>query len=118
MSNSKQVTFVFILICSFALMVLALDTYPRIWFDEGYKANAAYTMAERHVYGTYTADGFIPFDPCISGGPVAVLAAAISFVLSGVGVAPARLTSGCFTLIAVFSLYQIAVYLYGTRAGL
>jgi 4-amino-4-deoxy-L-arabinose transferase-like glycosyltransferase len=120
MSNSKQVTFVFIfiLIFSFALMVLALDTYPRIWFDEGYKANAAYTMAERHVYGTYTADGFIPFDPGISSGPVDVLAAAISFELFGVGVTQARLTSVCFTLIAVFSLYQIAAYLYGTRGGL
>ena len=120
MSNSRQANYVFflILVFSFSVMALALDTYPRIWFDEGYKANAAYTMAERHVYGTYTADGFIPFDPGISSGPVDVLAAAISFELFGIGIAQARLTSVGFTLIAVFSLYQIAAYIYSKRGGL
>jgi hypothetical protein len=120
-SSSRNSTVrVFILLASLGLisLVVALDTYPRIWFDEGYKLNAAFTFLQYGVYGTHTVNGFLPFDPGISSGPVDVLAVALSFKLFGVGIISARLVSVIFSLLAVFSLYHIAVYLYDTRASL
>ena len=109
---------VLVLGISFLLLIVALDTYPHIWFDEGYKANAGYTLATYGVYGTHTIDGFIPFDPGISSGPADLVALAISFKLFGPGIVQARLISVMFTLIAVFSLHQIAEFLYGRRPAL
>lgn len=100
------------------ILLFAFDTYPRFWFDEGYKANAAYTLAHQGIYGTYTIAGFVPFDPGISSGPVDVLASALSFRLLGASVTSARLPSVFFTLAALAGLYRIAAYLYDQRAAL
>ncbi len=100
------------------VLLLRLETYPALWFDEGYKLNAVRTLVERGFYGTHTAGGDVPFDPGTSAGPLDTGANAFSASLFGVGISQARLVSVGFTLIAVYSLYAIAVYLWGTQAGL
>lgn len=95
-----------------------LDVYPAFWFDEGYKANAAQTLAERGVYGTYTVAGYVPFDPGISSGPVDIIFTALSFKLLGIGIVQARLVAVLFVLMALFSMYAITVDIYGRQAGL
>jgi 4-amino-4-deoxy-L-arabinose transferase-like glycosyltransferase len=99
-------------------LVLGLDTYPPIWFDEGYKLNAARTLTYRSIYGTYTTAGYVAFDPGISSGPADVLPTALVFKLVGVGVAEARIVSVFFTLLAVCCLYSISSFLYERRAAL
>jgi hypothetical protein len=108
----------FLLTLALFLLLFRLGSYPAIWFDEGYKLNAARTLAQRGVYGTYTVDGYVPFDPGISSGPLDVSAVALSLKLLGTGVTQARLPSVVFVLIAVLSLYAIATLLYGKQAGL
>lgn len=100
------------------VLLFRLDTYPALWFDEGYKLNAVRTLAERSVYGTYTVSGFIPFDPGTSSGPLDTGAMAISARLFGMGIVQTRLVSVLFTLVTVYSLYAIAVYLWGKQAAL
>lgn len=94
---------------------LAVD--PAFWFDEGYKTNAARTIAEHGVYATLTADGYIPFDPGISGGPADILAIALSFKLFGVSVFAARVPAAVYGVAAIVLLYGLAAQLHGRRAG-
>lgn len=109
---------ILLLILSAVVLSISLDTYPAVWFDEGYKANGARTLAERGVYGTYTVNGYIPFDPGLSSGPVDMSLMALTFATIGRGVMEMRLGSVLFTLLAVAALYTIAVQLYGRQAGL
>lgn len=114
----QSITYLLPAVIALIALCTRLDTYPAVWFDEGYKANAARTLAERGVYGTYTSAGYIPFDPGISSGPADVIPVALAFKLLGAGLAQARLVSVLFTLLAVVSLTGIAVELYGRRAAL
>ncbi len=90
---------------------------PAFWFDEGYKTNAARTIAEHGVYATVTSDGYIPFDPGISGGPADILAIALSFKLFGVSVLAARIPAAAYGVAAILLLYGLAAQLHGRRAG-
>ena len=106
------------LLLNLSLLAFRLETYPAVWFDEGYKMNAARTLAERGIYGTYTLRGELPFDPGISSGPADVIPAALSFRWFGAGVLPARWVSAAFTILASAALLSLAVYLYGFWPGL
>ena len=110
----------FVLLLAICLPALALDlsTYPSIWFDEGYRTSAARTIEQRGVYGTYTVDGYVPFDPGTSSGPVELLSIALSFRLLGPSVAAARAVSVVYTLLALCWLYLLASFIYGRAAGL
>jgi 4-amino-4-deoxy-L-arabinose transferase-like glycosyltransferase len=110
--------YLLLLMISLPVLALHLDVYPPIWLDEGYRINAARTLAERGIYGTYTTTGYLPFDPGISSGPIDIIPIALSFRLLGIGVAEARLIIILFTLLALFSLYATSVYIYGHAAGL
>ncbi len=94
---------------------LAVD--PAFWFDEGYKTNAARTIAEHGIYATQTSDGYIPFDPGISGGPADILAIALSFKLFGVSVFSARIPAAAYGVMAIALLYALVARLHGRRAG-
>jgi 4-amino-4-deoxy-L-arabinose transferase-like glycosyltransferase len=107
----------FLLALALPLLLFRLGTFPAIWFDEGYKLNAARVLAERGMYASYTVNGYIPFDPGISSGPLDVTAVALSLKLFGLNVVAARLPSVIFSLIAVLGLYAIATFIYGQRAG-
>lgn len=99
------------------LLLVRLETIPSAWFDEGYKMNAAYTLAAHGVYGTYTLDGFVPFDPGTSSGPVDLGLTALAFRVFGVGLVQARLVSVLFGLLGAYALYRLAVHVYGRDAA-
>ena len=107
-----------LLMIGLPLLTLHLDVYPAVWFDEGYSMHAARTLAERGVYGTYDTGGYRHFDPMITTGPPVVIPIALSFKLLGPGIAQARIVIVLFTLLALFSLYAVAVHVYGRAAGL
>ncbi len=110
--------YVLILIACLPSLLVRLDSYPPPWFDEGYKLNAAYTLANEGQYATYTVNGYIPFDPGISSGPADVIPVALNFQWFGVSVNAARAVSVMFTMIAIMSLHSVAGYLYGQPAAL
>jgi 4-amino-4-deoxy-L-arabinose transferase-like glycosyltransferase len=114
----RLVPYLLLLLICVPALTLRLAVYPPIWFDEGYKTNAARTLAEYGVYGTYSVEGFLPFDPGISSGPADIAAVALMFKLFGTGIAQARLAIICFTLLGLLMLYSLAAYLYGRAAGL
>jgi len=100
------------------VLFFKLDAYPRLWFDEGYKLNAAYTVAHDGLYATYTVNGYVPFDPGTSGGPADILPAALAIKLLGATILAGRLTSVLYTLLTCISLYQIGRYLWGGTIAL
>lgn len=106
-----------LVVVSATLLVCNLEAYPRLWFDEGYKLNAARTLAEQGVYGTFTVDGLKPFDPGISSGPADIVPVAISFSLFQVGIAQARSVPVLYSLVAIGMLYLLAARLFGRPAG-
>ena len=102
--------------CVLLFWNLAVD--PAFWFDEGYKTNAARTIAEHGIYATLTSDGYIPFDSGISGGPADILAIALSFKLFGVSVFAARVPAAAYGVAGILLLCGLATHLYGRQAGL
>lgn len=103
---------------SVTVIMLRLSGAPAFWFDEGYKANAARTLAELGIYGTQTADGLLPFDPGMSGGPADIAPMALSFRLLGVSVQSARLPAALYGVLGLIALHGIVARLHGRRAAL
>ena len=95
-----------------------LETFPAPWFDEGVRTNLVRTLAEQGDYATYTVDGYRMFDDSVTTGPLEALADAVSFKLFGSGIVQARWVTVLFTLLAVLSLYGLAVFIYGRVGGL
>lgn len=116
--SSRWFGYALILVICLPSLFFHLSTYPHIWFDEGYKLNAARTLADWGVYGTYTVDGLIPFDTSNSGGPIDAGLTALSFKILGINVKSARIPSALATLLTAFILYEIAFYLYGRKSAL
>lgn len=112
--HSSLIVFLLMLL---PLLLVRLDTIPSAWFDEGYKMNAAYTLAEYGVYGTLTKDGFVPFDPGTSSGPIDLGLTALAFRVFGVGLVQARLVSVIFGLLGACALYRLAGRIYGRDAA-
>ncbi len=110
--------YLLLLAVSLPALLLRLGSFPAPWHDEGSRTNAARTLAERGVFGTYTSTGLRPFDPYVTSGPADVLAVAASFKLLGTGLVQARLAILPFALLAVLSLFGVANYAYGAKFGL
>lgn len=117
-SAKTLLSYALLLLVGTFILSFRLNTYPAVWFDEGYKLNAVRTLSETTVYGTYTVKGYIPFDPGISSGPVDLIPIAVVFRLFGAGVLQARLVSIVFTLIAILAFYHLTRLLQGERAAL
>lgn len=115
---SRNATLFLLLFIAVIILTANLGGYPAVWFDEGYKANGARTLAEDGIYGTYTTNGYIPFDPGLSSGPVDMSLMALTFSAFGRGVIQMRVSSVMLTLLALVALYAIARQLYGHPAGL
>ncbi|MBZ0298545.1 MAG: glycosyltransferase family 39 protein [Anaerolineae bacterium] len=107
-----------IIITSSIILLYKLDLFPHPWFDEGYSTNAARTLVEQGVYGTYTSERLLPLDPGVSTGPTVILPLALSYAVLGPGIVQSRIVVVVFALIGVVILYRVAVYLYGPQAGL
>ncbi len=116
--KNRWLNYLILIFLGLAGLTVRIDVYPPIWFDEGYKLNAAYTLATEGVFGTHTSSGLHPFDPLISSGPADIGAIALSFKLFGAGIAQARLVIVLYALLALASLYRIAEYLYGPSLAL
>ncbi|MCA0457052.1 MAG: glycosyltransferase family 39 protein [Chloroflexi bacterium] len=106
-----------IMVCIPALF-FNLERYPRLWFDEGYKLNAAYTLVQDGQYASYTVDGYVPFDPGTSGGPADILPAALAIKLFGTSVTVARLASVLYTLLAAVALYYMGCSIWDEKTAL
>jgi hypothetical protein len=78
--------YLLLLAVSVPCLTVNLVHHPALWFDEGYKINAAWTFAEHGVYGTETVSGPLPFDAGISAGPMVILPLALVFEIVGVGI--------------------------------
>ncbi|MCJ7797877.1 MAG: glycosyltransferase family 39 protein, partial [Thermoleophilia bacterium] len=107
-----------LLVVGVPALTLRLASYPPIWFDEGYRTNAARTLAVTGLYGTYSSDGWMPYDVGISTGPADIVSQAIGYRLLGPGVAQARIIGVLFALLAVGAMYTLARLLFGEVAGL
>lgn len=109
------------ILCLFVLsapvFLVNLSTYPPPWFDEGYRLNAARTLVDRGIFGTYTSNGLLPFDPGMSSGPVEIGLVALSFHVLGEGILQARLIIVFFSLFALATVYLLGRQLYGARAA-
>jgi len=99
------------------LLLAGLATYPAFWFDEGYKATAARTLAEYGRFASRSASGVVAYDPGISGGVADIGSMAISFSLFGVSVWAARLPSMCFGLLAIAALFGLVRAIHGPRVA-
>jgi 4-amino-4-deoxy-L-arabinose transferase-like glycosyltransferase len=94
-----------------------LDRRPAVWFDEGFRFNAARVLAETGTFGSRSASGVVPFDQSLTSGPLEVTLVALSFSTLGRGVAQGRLP---FLLLAVASLalvWRIGARVFGRRAA-
>lgn len=118
MRHQRWLPYVLLVCLALPLLVYRLDRVPAMWFDEGYKANAARTLAEYGVYGTSNAYGVIPFDPATTNGPADTLVMAAAFRLLGPGPGNVRLGVLPFTLLAIVGLYQLATLMFGRRTAL
>jgi 4-amino-4-deoxy-L-arabinose transferase-like glycosyltransferase len=107
-----------LLIVCLPALTYRLGVYPPIWFDEGYRTNAARALAVTGVFGTSTIDGLLPYDTGISTGPADILPLALSYRLLGPGIAQARVVSVAYSVLAVVALYAVARRLFGRTAGL
>lgn len=110
--------YLLILVVCIPALVVRLDVYPPAWFDEGYRTNAARTLAVDGIYGTHSSDGVIPYDVGISTGPADIVPLAIAYRVFGSGVAQARLVDVVYALIGLAALYTLAAILFGRRAAL
>ncbi len=108
----------FLLALSLPALTYRLAVYPLIWFDEGYRTNAARTLAVTGVFGTSTSDGVVPYDTGISTGPADIVPMALSYRLLGPGIVQFRLVSVAYTLLVVAALYAFSRRVFGEGAGL
>ncbi len=100
------------------LQLTHLGRYPAVWFDEGFRFNAARVLAEEGAFGSRSAAGVVPFDAALTSGPLEVSLVAASFTALGLGVAPGRLPFVALTLLALLLVYAIGAETFSRMAGL
>lgn len=105
------------LICA-PLVLIGLDRYPAPWFDEGFKLNSAWLLAETGIYGSRSVEGVIPFDMATTTGPFEVGLMALSLKLFGLGILPGRLPIALLTVLLILLVERLGRAAYGGRAGL
>ena len=100
------------------LQLAALGRYPAVWFDEGFRFNAARVLADEGAFGSRSAAGIIPFDAALTSGPVEVSLVAASFTTFGLGVVPGRLPFVFLTLASLLLVYAIGAATFGAPAAM
>jgi hypothetical protein len=93
-----------------------LESFPPLWFDEGWTACTARTWVERGHYGCLLQGE--PAPPLLSAHFPVVASVAAAFRLFGIGVWQARLVGMLYTYGAFLLLYYLAGRLYGRRVAL
>jgi 4-amino-4-deoxy-L-arabinose transferase-like glycosyltransferase len=93
-----------------------LESFPPLWFDEGWTTCTARTWVERGHYGCLLQGE--PAPPLLSAHFPVVASVAASFRLLGVGVWQARMVGLLYTYGAFLLLYYLADRLYGRKVAL
>jgi len=109
----------FLLVIALPLLLIKLNIYPKPWYDEGYSIQVSQLVAREGFYGTYNAtEGYRPFDPTISSGPMTILPVAATFKLFGRGYTQARIVVVIYALLGLLVAYALARNLFGSAIGL
>ena len=106
-------------ICALTIFLFRLESYPRLWLDEGIALQVSKNLV---LYGEY-ALMYIPgeltrFDPAIQTGPTVVLPIALAFYLGGFGVLQARIVMVLYAVLALIALYWLVRSVCGTWVAL
>ncbi len=107
--------FIFSFLFIVPVLLTRLDEYPPPFLDEGLTTNAARTLAERGVYGTYTIEGVNPFDPAVTTGPPVILLIAVLYKVIGTGISEPRFVITFYSILTIIGFYGLSRYLYGKR---
>lgn len=99
------------------LIVIKIGHYPLLWYDEGARLIVSRTLSEAGLYASYSTEGFIPFNPWISAGPLDVLSVAGMLSIFGKQVSVIRLAMVPFDLLSMFLILVFAQRLFGKAAG-
>jgi 4-amino-4-deoxy-L-arabinose transferase-like glycosyltransferase len=100
------------------LQLTALDRFPAVWFDEGFRFNAGRVLADEGAFGSRSARGIVPFDSALTSGPLEVSLVAASFTTLGLGVAQGRLPFVGLTLAALLLVYAIGAEAFSRQTAI
>ena len=110
--KKENLNFFLISIAIWFLLLIGLDKFPSLWFDEAWSLMVAKNWVQNGVYGRLLVDEFISAagmaQPFTSTAWVA-----LSFKLLGVGIWQARLPFTILTAGAIFFLLKMAQSLFG-----
>lgn len=90
------------------LSTIGLSEWPGITPDEGWVLQAPRNLVRYGLYGTWSADGPLPFDPDVTTGPAVLLPVAAAFAVFGDGLLPARVVVAAYAALAVVAFYAVA----------
>ncbi|MBI1276758.1 MAG: hypothetical protein GC179_01385 [Anaerolineaceae bacterium] len=108
-----------LLLIALPLMLIKLNIYPRPWYDEGYSIQVSQSVVHEGFYGTYNAtEGYRPFDPTISSGPMTILPVALAFKLFGSGYMQARTVVVIYGILGLLVAYGLMRDLFSSSVGL
>ena len=101
----------FLFLFVFGSGLIHIESFPPLWFDEGWTVCVARTWVELGHYGCLLRGE--PAPPSLAAHFPVVASVAASFTLFGVGVWQTRLVGLLYTLGAFLLLYALARRLYG-----
>ncbi len=108
-----------LLVIALPLLLIKLNVYPTPWYDEGYSIQVSQSVVSDGFYGTYNAtEGYRPFDPTISSGPMTILPVAVAFKLLGSGYIQARTVIVIYGILGLLVAYALTRELFGPMAAL
>ncbi len=110
---------VLLLLIALPLLLIKLNIYPTPWYDEGYSIQVSQSVVSDGFYGTYNAtEGYRPFDPTISSGPMTILPVALAFKLLGSGYIQARTVIVIYGILGLLVAYALTRDFFGPASGL
>jgi hypothetical protein len=112
----SRILSIFLVLCAFFLLgTYRLDTFPPVWWDEGWTLAVARNWVEFGHYGQMLMGE--PRGPGLSAAFPVVAPVALSFKLFGVGVWQGRLPGLFFTLGAIMMMVYLAEVLYNRKVA-
>lgn len=106
----------FLFLFVFGSGLIHIESFPPLWFDEGWTVCVARTWVELGHYGCLLRGE--PAPPSLAAHFPVVASVAVSFSLFGVGVWQTRLVGLLYTFCAFLLLYALARRLYGRTVAI
>jgi hypothetical protein len=113
---SRKFSIVLVLCAFFLLGSYQLETFPAVWWDEGWTLAVARNWVEFGHYGQMLMGE--PRGPGLSAAFPVVAPVALSFKLFGVGIWQGRLPGLFFTLGAIVMMVYLAEVLYNRKVAI